>query len=163
GQQLPGDNRRCPADEDEEGRLKSILGVVVVAQNAATDAPDHRAMPPHQGRKSRLIATADVVLQQLPIGQSRPIPQHHATKVLEDLARLAGRHVLSFVGRWSPAILLLPAQKEFDPRLSEMGQPWVERARRASNPTGLMPAGLEARRGQSGLRLGVAEVARLPW
>jgi hypothetical protein len=43
-------------------------------------------MPPHKGCKSRLVMAADVVLQQLPVGQTRPVLQkHHPAKVLDDL------------------------------------------------------------------------------
>ena len=93
-----GSDRRRLADEDEEGGLEGVLGVVVVAEDTAAHAPDHRAVPPHQGCKSRLVTAAEVVLQQLPIGQPRPIPQkHRPAKVLDDLAHLAGRHVVSLV------------------------------------------------------------------
>jgi hypothetical protein len=55
-------------------------------------------MPQHKGCKSRPIVAAYVVLQQLPIGQTRTIPQkRRPTKVLYDPAHLAGRHALSFV------------------------------------------------------------------
>jgi hypothetical protein len=69
-------------------------------------------MPMHKGCKSHLIMAADVVLQQLPIGQPRPISQkHHPAKVLDDFARLAGRHVLvPQEERCPPSTLLLAAQ-----------------------------------------------------
>ena len=35
-------------DQDEEGCLEGVLGVVMMTQNAATDAPDHRAVPLHE-------------------------------------------------------------------------------------------------------------------
>ena len=41
------------ADEDEEGGLKRILGVMVM-EKAATDAPHHRGVPPHQCGKGIL-------------------------------------------------------------------------------------------------------------
>jgi hypothetical protein len=42
---------------------------------------------------------ANVVRQQLSIGQTRTVPQkHHPAKVLDDLAHLARHHVVSFVG-----------------------------------------------------------------
>ena len=72
---------------------------MVVAENTAAHAPHHWAMPSHKGRKSRLVAAANVVRKQLPIGQARTIPQKdHPAKVLDDLAHLIGRHLLSFVG-----------------------------------------------------------------
>jgi hypothetical protein len=77
--------------------LKRILGVVVVAEDTATDAPHRRSMPPHKGRKSRFVTTADVVLQQLPIGRPCSIPQkHRPAKVLDNPAQFCGRHVPSF-------------------------------------------------------------------
>ena len=81
-----GDDRRRLADEDEEGGLEGVLGVVVVAEDAAADAPDHRAVPPHQGFQGRWLSAADEALQQLPIGQVRPFRQQGAAKVLDDLA-----------------------------------------------------------------------------
>ena len=69
--------------------MKRIFGVVVVAEDAAADAPHHRAMPPHKGGKSRRVTTAGVVLQQLLIGPSSPIPQkHRPAKVLDNPAQL---------------------------------------------------------------------------
>ena len=69
-----GRDRRRLADEDEEGGLEGVLGVVVVAKDAAAHAPDHRAVPPHEGRKSRLVTAAEVVLQQLPDRSAPPRP-----------------------------------------------------------------------------------------
>src|SRR4029077_5891575 len=87
-----------PADKDEEGGLKRIFGVVVFAENPATDAPYHQSMPLHKVGRSRLITTADVVLQQLLIGQSCPIAQkHRPAKVLDNPAPLSGRHIASLV------------------------------------------------------------------
>jgi hypothetical protein len=44
-------------------------------------------MPLHKRRKSRLAASADVVLPQLPIGQTCPILQkHRPAKVLDNRA-----------------------------------------------------------------------------
>src|SRR5262249_45751598 len=98
------------ADEDEEGGLEGVFGIVVVAEDTAAHAPHHRSMPMHQGCKSRLVTAADVVRQQFLIGQPPTVSQKHPpSKVLEYPPHLAGRHVLSFVGRRSPSILLLPA------------------------------------------------------
>src|SRR5439155_16512512 len=79
--------------------LEGVLGIVVVAEGPAADAPDHRAMPTHQGCQSRPFTTAEVVLQQLPIGLLRPVAQkHRPAQVFEDPACLAVRHVVSLVG-----------------------------------------------------------------
>jgi hypothetical protein len=67
GDHLPRYDRGRLADEDEEGGLEGVLGVVVIAQDTAAHTPDHRAMPTHQGCQSRLVTTAEVVLQQLPV------------------------------------------------------------------------------------------------
>jgi hypothetical protein len=54
-------------------------------------------MPMHEGRKGRLVTAAEVVLQQLPVGQPRTVPQQQRpAEVQHDLARLAARHALSF-------------------------------------------------------------------
>src|SRR5271166_2368493 len=48
-------DRPCLTNEDEEGRLKGILGVVVVAKDTATDTPDHRSVPPHKRFNSGIV------------------------------------------------------------------------------------------------------------
>jgi len=76
-------------------------------------------MPLNEGRKSRLVPAADVVLQQLPIGQPSPIAQQsRPAKVLYGPAHLAGRHVPSFVGLGRPSTLLLPALLSLIPGFS---------------------------------------------
>src|SRR5262249_57789946 len=71
------------AEEDEEGGLKSVLGGVGVAQQPATDAQHHRAVPAHQRRERRLVALAGEAAQQLAVAGAvrRPdeppdVPQH---------------------------------------------------------------------------------------
>ena len=112
GKQLPRGNRRRPADEDEEGGLKGILGVVVVVEDTAAHTPHHRPMPPHKGCKSRLVTAADVVLQKLLIGQPRTIPQNPA-KVLDDPVYLAGCHVPSFAGAMVALYLTTTRRRRF--------------------------------------------------
>src|SRR5262245_15088392 len=104
GDHLPRYDRCRLPDEDEEGGLEGVFGVVVIAEDTATHAPDHRTMPMYEGCKSRFFVPADVVLQQLPIGQPRPIAQQHRpAKVRDDLADLVDRHVVSLV-RATPAL-----------------------------------------------------------
>src|SRR5438045_804445 len=80
-------------------------------------------MPLHKGRQSRLVTTAEVVLQQLPIGPSCPIPQkHRPAKVLDNLAQLSSRHVPSFGGLGHLSTLLLPARAQIDPCFSSTGR-----------------------------------------
>jgi hypothetical protein len=52
----------------------------------------------HESCESRLVSTADESLQQLPIGQPRPVAQQNRpAKVRDDLADLAGNHGVSLV------------------------------------------------------------------
>jgi hypothetical protein len=51
GDQVAGRDRRRLADQDKEGRLEGVLGIMVIAQDAATHAPDHRSVPAHQCRQ----------------------------------------------------------------------------------------------------------------
>jgi hypothetical protein len=55
-------------------------------------------MSPHEGGKSRLFPAADELLQQLPVGQTRPVPpKRRPAQVLEDLAHRVVRHAVSLV------------------------------------------------------------------
>ena len=63
------------SDEDQKGCLERVFGVVLVAQNRAADAEDHRPVPIDQGgerRSSRLVPplTARQAAEQVSIGQS---------------------------------------------------------------------------------------------
>jgi hypothetical protein len=60
----------------------------------------------HESCKSRLVSTADESFQQLPIGQPRSVAQNRLAKVRDDLADLAGCHVVSLV-RASAALYLI--------------------------------------------------------
>jgi hypothetical protein len=89
---LPRQNGSRLAGEDEESGLKSIFSVVV-AEEAAADAPDHRAVPLDEGCESSFIPTLNEAAEELSIGQPRPVLQQHGrAKLLDDLARLACRH-----------------------------------------------------------------------
>jgi hypothetical protein len=69
-------------------------------------------MPTYEGGKSRFVATVDVVLQQFRIRESGPVAQkHRPSKVLDDLAKLAGRHVTSLIQAMLALYLLLPGHK----------------------------------------------------
>src|SRR5262249_47945228 len=125
GEQLRRGDRRRPADEDEEGGLKRIFGVVVVVENPATDAPHHRSMPLDKGRKRRLITTADEVLQQLPIGEPCPIPQkHRPAKVVDTRALLPGRHIASLVATKLDLYLTATGSRPFDPPFLAEARGW---------------------------------------
>ena len=76
--------------------------LVVVAEDTAADAPNHRAMPPHEDCQSRLITAADEVFQQLTIGQTRSLlEKDRPAQVLDDPAYSAGRH-LDFLAKSTP-------------------------------------------------------------
>src|SRR5262249_18635000 len=80
----------------------------------------HRSVALHQDRESRLVTTADVVRQQLPVGPSRPITQRPA-QVLEDPVQLSGRHVLPFVGLDCPLSYYYPHRLGLIPVFSTGG------------------------------------------
>ena len=63
----PRSERGGLADQDEERGLEGVLGVGVVAQDAAADAQDHRAVPAHQRGEGRLVAPAEELLQELAV------------------------------------------------------------------------------------------------
>jgi hypothetical protein len=73
-----------PADQDEEGGLESIQGVVVIPQDAATDAPHHWGVPQHKHFHRRLVTAAEEELQELPIGQPRIAGQKHGPAKVPD-------------------------------------------------------------------------------
>jgi hypothetical protein len=58
----PGGQGRCPAEQDEEGGLESILGVGMVAQDTTAHPQDQRPMPPHQGREGCLVPAVQKLL-----------------------------------------------------------------------------------------------------
>jgi hypothetical protein len=53
----PADGPR-PAGQDEEGRLESILGGVIVPQHPPADAQDHRPVPGDKRAEGGLVALA---------------------------------------------------------------------------------------------------------
>jgi hypothetical protein len=80
---------RCliDADQDEERGLKGVLGVVVVAQDAAADAPDHRTVAAHQGSDRGLVALFEEACQELGVAErGLLLAQHDPAQVANDLA-----------------------------------------------------------------------------
>jgi hypothetical protein len=70
-------NRASLADQDQERRLKRILGKSGVAQHPEAHGFDHRPVPGHQGCEGQLacvIATRRKPLQQFPISQTGRAP-----------------------------------------------------------------------------------------
>jgi hypothetical protein len=85
----------------------------------------------HKGRKSCFVTTAEVVLQQLPIGPSCSIPQKpRPAKVLDNPAPLSGRHIASLVAAKLALYLTATGSRPFDPlflaeaRGRPANQPW---------------------------------------
>ena len=77
----PGDRPRF-AGEHQKGRLKGVLGVVVVADDAAADAEDHRAVTADEGFKGRFVPLLDEGGKQLTVRRPRRIlPQHGPAKL----------------------------------------------------------------------------------
>jgi hypothetical protein len=82
-------------------------------------------MPLHKGRKSHLVTTADVVLQQLLIGQSCPIPhKRRPAKVLDKPAQLSGRHITSLVTAKLVLYLTTTGSGPFDPPFLAHARGW---------------------------------------
>ena len=86
--QLPTDSRfrikARPPDEDQERRLKRILGVVLVAQDGTTDAQDHGPVPLDQRLKRQLGCLITPVQVQRPAARHptarRPSPGQRASE-----------------------------------------------------------------------------------
>jgi hypothetical protein len=57
-------NRPRSASEDAEDRLERILRILFVLKQAAADAENQPAMPPHQGSKGRLLMPSRKALEQ---------------------------------------------------------------------------------------------------
>jgi hypothetical protein len=128
--QRPRRYGRRLADEDEEGGLEGILGVVVV-QEAATHAPHHRAVPPDEGGEGRVVVTVDERAEQFGVGRTAPVrQQHRPTKVLDHAAHRVGRHGLSSVGAPPPSACYLPQGGDLiHDFLDPPGARWVQGGR----------------------------------
>jgi hypothetical protein len=66
---------------------------MVVAENPAADAPNHRGMPANKSRKSFFVTAVDKVFQQLPVSQTRSLKKDNFSKVLDDPTYSTGRHL----------------------------------------------------------------------
>jgi hypothetical protein len=62
-------DRGGAAGQHEEGRLRGVLGLMLVADDLPTEAHDHRPMSLDQGREGVLIALGGELLEELPIAQ----------------------------------------------------------------------------------------------
>src|SRR4029079_15857192 len=80
------DGTRLP-DEDDEGRLEGVLGVVV-AEQATANAPHHRPVPLDQFCQRPFVAPLAEASEQLAVAVRR----HGPADVLDHAAYWAGRH-----------------------------------------------------------------------
>jgi hypothetical protein len=64
---LARDDRGRPPHEHKEGRLERILGIVVITEDAAADAPDHRAVTMDERSERLGIPVVHEPIQQLPV------------------------------------------------------------------------------------------------
>jgi hypothetical protein len=58
------------AGKQQEGGLKSVLGVVVTLQNSATDAQHHRSVAPQQDGEGRLFTPVSKAREQFAVGRA---------------------------------------------------------------------------------------------
>jgi hypothetical protein len=81
--------------ECQEGGLEGVLGVLLVAKDAAADVQDHRPVPPHEGSKGSIIALSGETLQELRIRRlGGTLCPGQPPDVLKDKARLCVGHGL---------------------------------------------------------------------
>jgi len=88
--------------QDEKRRLKGVLDIVAMAQDAKAHAVDHPAMAPHQGLKRGRILVGDEALQQLAIRQAGAAAQHGPAQMLDDRVRSMGCHFATLTGFIAP-------------------------------------------------------------
>jgi hypothetical protein len=63
-------NGASPARQHQEGGLEGVLGVLLVAKDAAAQTQDHGPVPLNQGGKGRLIAVTSEALEQLAVAEA---------------------------------------------------------------------------------------------
>src|SRR5262249_30479051 len=82
------------ADEHEEGRLESVLGLVAVTQDAAAGGEDHGGVAPDEQLEGGLVAAADEGVEQLRVGQGGGLLAGHGPAPVggDGLERPAGHH-----------------------------------------------------------------------
>jgi len=70
-------------DKDEKGSLKSVFGIVVATEETPAHAPNHWAMPTHQGGKSSIVSLVNEGIEQFTVRQPSILPQNGAAKLLD--------------------------------------------------------------------------------
>src|SRR5262249_32787281 len=96
-------------DEDEEGGLERILGVVVVSEDTAAHTQHHRAVPGQQRLEGGLVPPGDEPLQQLAVRRADPAGHlRRPAQPLQDPVHGTGCHVACFPGPPGPSFHVLP-------------------------------------------------------
>ncbi|MGH7172230.1 MAG: hypothetical protein ACRELG_18290 [Gemmataceae bacterium] len=80
-----------------------------IAEDAATDAEDHRAVPPYESLEGRRVAMVDEGFQQLTIRHAGAVnPKNDAAKVMGKGFGLVGRHIASSLLGLMPSPPIIP-------------------------------------------------------
>src|SRR5262249_13700300 len=88
--------RRGLAAQNNEGGLEGVLGVGLVAEDAAADAQHHRTMSAHQRREGRLVAFQEKTFEKLPVRQPRAaVGPREPAQDWYDQVLSAGHHLRS--------------------------------------------------------------------
>jgi hypothetical protein len=105
GQQFSGRDDGGLPGEDEEGGLKSILGIVVMTEHTTAHAPDQRAMPIHEGCERRFVTAGGEPTQQFHVSAGSTFSGHYRpANVLDDLLHAPRRHAVPLELQPSPTI-----------------------------------------------------------
>ena len=66
--------------------MKSVFGILFLAQHTATDAQHHRAVAPNEHLERRFISLGDETLEKMGIGQTAVLRANDSAEVLEERA-----------------------------------------------------------------------------
>jgi hypothetical protein len=83
----------CFAEKNEERGLESILRIMAIMEDAATDTQNHWPMTPHQGFKRRIFTMSEERCNQLRIGEPiRFLQETYTAKMSDDSAQRPSSH-----------------------------------------------------------------------
>jgi hypothetical protein len=93
GDPLPRPDGRCLLGKNQKGRLKGVLGVMMVADDPVADAPDHWPVAMDKCLKSYIIFLLDKGRQQLSVRPARrTFPQNGPAKMPDHRVDRSRRH-----------------------------------------------------------------------
>lgn len=92
GDHLARSNRRRFAHKDKESCLERILGVLVMRDNSAAYAPDHRAMSLYESCEREFVLVLDELIQQLAVAHAAIFGMGRSAKIPDNLGKLVNRH-----------------------------------------------------------------------